>query len=307
MNVIWVGEIKFLWTSKSFVRWAAQRREEKRWLIKTFHAKIHSLMRMVCFLKVVGECGNVTKMQQAYQKLVHVLRFMVLRRKQQNRFYKFWGSTLVCEGNTTLQNPCCCVCVHSSAPAQIPFMKSIKVITFYPAQLLDAIMRNFLYIVQKVYQLKFSSQGRTTIKGRGEWSDYEHTVKGQRSIFFCLCVYFKGCHFKTEYKNSSGWGNKNSGEQRHFFLRSGESSFYIRVCTLRTTTKYEEGYISWNPLHCMEGLREGSRDIQIYKSPIRSIKHNYHIFAFLQSTFYASDTSIESYFCIRKQFITNFE
>ena len=26
-------------------------------------------MRMVCFLKVVGECGNVTKMQQAYQKL----------------------------------------------------------------------------------------------------------------------------------------------------------------------------------------------------------------------------------------------
>ena len=71
----------------------------------------------------------------------------------------------------------------------IPFMKSIKVITFYPAQLLDAIMRNFLYIVQKVYQLKFSSQGRTTIKGRGEWSDYEHTVKGQRSIFFCLCVY----------------------------------------------------------------------------------------------------------------------
>ena len=123
---------------------------------------------MVCFLKVVGECGNVTKMQQAHQKLVHVLRFMVLRRKQQNRFYKFWGSTLVCEGNTTLQNPCCCVCVHSSAPAQIPFMKSIKVITFYPAQLLDAIMRNFLYIVQKVYQLKFSSQGRTTIKGRGE-------------------------------------------------------------------------------------------------------------------------------------------
>ena len=57
-------------------------------------------MRMVCFLKVVGECGNVTKMQQAYQKLVHVLRFMVMRRKQQNRFYKFWGSTLVCVKGT---------------------------------------------------------------------------------------------------------------------------------------------------------------------------------------------------------------
>ena len=63
------------------------------------------------------------------------------------------------------------------------------------------------------------------------------------SACVCVCI-LKAAISKQSIKTQADGAIKIQENSAIFFSGPENPLFYIRVCTLRTTTKYEEGYIS---------------------------------------------------------------